>query len=45
MEIAAETGEAYEPRSRVEMRGLKPGVYSSMFNGGMRGDAEASLMD
>ena len=45
MEISAETGKVYEPRSRFEMKGLKPGYYSSMFNGGMRGDAEASLMD
>ena len=45
MEIAAETGKVYEPQSRFEMKGLKPGYYSGMFNGAMRGDAEASLMD
>ncbi len=45
MDIAAETGKVYEPRSRFEMKGLKPGYYSSMFGGAMRGDAEASLMD
>ena len=45
MDIAAETGRSYAVQSRFEMKGLKPGVYSSMFNGGMRGDAEASLMD
>ena len=45
MEISAETGKVYEPQSRFEMKGLKPGYYSSMFNGVMRGDAEASLMD
>ena len=45
MEIAAETGKIYEPQSRFEMKGLAPGYYSSMFNGAMRGDAEASLMD
>ena len=45
MEIAAETGKIYEPQSRFEMKGLTPGYYSSMFNGAMRGDAEASLMD
>ena len=45
MDIAAETGKAYEPLSRFEMKGLRPGCYSSMFGGAMRGDAEASLMD
>ncbi|MBR5109556.1 MAG: Gfo/Idh/MocA family oxidoreductase [Clostridia bacterium] len=45
MEISAETGKVYEPQSRFEMKGLKPGYYSSMFGGAMRGDAEASLMD
>ena len=45
MDIAAETGRIYEPLSRFEMKGLKPGYYSSMFGGAMRGDAEGSLMD
>ena len=45
IDIAAETGRVYETQSRFEMKGLKPGYYSSMFNGFMRGDAEASLMD
>ena len=45
MDIASETGKVYETRSRFEMKGLKPGFYSSMFNGAMRGDAEASLME
>ena len=45
MEIAAETGKVYETQSRFEMKGLRPGYYSSMFSGAMRGDAEASLMD
>ncbi|MBR3017323.1 MAG: Gfo/Idh/MocA family oxidoreductase [Clostridia bacterium] len=45
MEIASETGKVYEPQSRFEMKGLRPGYYSSMFSGGMRGDAEASLME
>ena len=45
MEIAAETGKIYEPQSRFKMKGLKPGYYSSMFGGAMRGDAEGSLMD
>ena len=45
MDIAAETGKAYETLSRFEMKGLRPGYYSSMFNGAMRGDAEASLME
>ena len=45
MDIAAETGKAYETLSRFEMKGLRPGYYSSMFNDAMRGDAEASLME
>ena len=45
MDIAAETGKVYETESRFEMKGLKPGYYSGIYNGAMRGDAEASLMD
>ncbi len=45
MDIAAETGKVYELQSRFEMKGLRPGYYSGMFNGSMRGDAEASLME
>ena len=45
MDIAAETGRVYAVQSRFEMKGLRPGYYSSMFGGHMRGDAEASLME
>ena len=45
MEIAAETGGVYEVQSRCEMKGLRPGYFSGMFGGAMRGDAEASLME
>ena len=45
IDTSAETGAVCEILSRFEMKGLKPGYYSSMFNGFMRGDAEASLMD
>ena len=45
MDIAAESGKVYEVQSRFEMKGLKPGFYSSMVGGHMRGDAEASLME
>ena len=44
MEEAARTGGTYEPRSRFVMEPLPSGFYSSLF-GGMRGDAERSLMD
>ena len=45
MDIAAASGKVYEVQSRFEMKGLKPGYFSGMFGGIMRGDAEASLMD
>ena len=45
MEIAAETGAVYAVQSRCEMKGLRPGYFSSMFGGAMRCDAEASLME
>ena len=45
MDIAAESGQAYRVESRAQMAGLKPGFYSGIFGGTMRGDAEASLMD
>ena len=45
IDTAAGTGKACAIESRFEMKGLKPGYYSGMFNGMMRGDAEASLMD
>ena len=43
MEASAESGRAVEIASRFAMEPLTPGYYSSM--GGMRGDAERSLMD
>ena len=43
MEESARTGRAVEIASRFAMEPLTPGYYSSM--GGMRGDAERSLMD
>ena len=45
MELAAQSGGVYRTLSRFEMKGLRPGYYSSMFGGHMRGDAEASLME
>ena len=42
---AARTGETYLVESRCEVRPLKSGFYSSTFNGGLRGDAERSLVD
>ena len=45
MDEAARTGATYEPQSRFTMEGLKSGCYSSQFGGGMRGDAELSLVD
>ncbi len=45
MTAAAETVEVFEVQSRCEIKGLRPGYYSSMFGGNMRGDAEASLME
>lgn len=44
MDEAARTGGTYEPRSRFVMEPLRPGYYGSLM-GGMRGDAERSLMD
>ena len=44
MEEAARTGETVCPRSRFVMEPLEPGYYSSLM-GGMRGDAERSLMN
>jgi hypothetical protein len=35
----------YEVQSRCEMKGLRPGYFSGMFGGAIRGDAEASLME
>ena len=43
MDEAAATGRTVEPASRFVMEGLAPGYYS--MNGGMRADAERSLMD
>ncbi|MBD5169410.1 MAG: Gfo/Idh/MocA family oxidoreductase [Oscillibacter sp.] len=43
MDEAARTGGTYEPQSQFVMEPLKPGYYSSIM-GGMRGDAERSLM-
>ena len=45
MDRSAETGKTVEILSRCEMEGLTPGYYSAMWNGGMRADAEMSLMD
>ena len=44
IDIAAESGATYYPESRFEMSGLKPGYYSTTFNGFGRGDAERSLI-
>lgn len=44
MDEAARTGGCCEPRSRFVMEPLRPGYYSSVL-GGMRGDAERSLME
>lgn len=44
IDIAAENGSTYYPESRFEMTGLKPGYYSTTFNGFGRGDAERSLV-
>ena len=41
---AIATGKPYEIESRAEVRPLKAGFYSSMFNGAMRGDAEKALI-
>ncbi len=43
MDEAAATGKAVETKTRFVMEGLTPGYYST--SGGMRGDAERSLMD
>lgn len=45
MDAAAQSGTVYQVQSRFEMKGLRPGFFSSMYNGQMRGDAEASLME
>lgn len=45
IDIAAETGTTYEVQSSCEIRPLKSGFYSSMFNGYARADAERSLID
>ena len=43
MEESASSGKSAEVASRFVMEPLKPGYYSGL--GGMRGDAERSLMD
>ena len=45
MDKAAETGETYVMKSHCDVRPLGSGYFSSMFNGGMRADAERSLME
>ena len=45
MDLAADTDTVYETKSRFVMEPLKSGYYSSLFGGGMRGDAEFSLID
>ncbi len=45
MDVAAASGQVYKVQSRFAMKGLRPGIYSSMFDRNMRGDAEASLME
>ncbi len=42
MDIAAQTGNSYEPQSRFDMEPLKSGYYNTVMGG--RGDAELSLV-
>ncbi len=44
LDEAMKTGRPYELKSRAEVEPLKAGFYSSVFMGGMRGDAEKSLI-
>ena len=45
LDEAIRTGSTYEVQSRCEVAPLQSGYYSTVFNGGGRGDAERSLID
>ena len=45
MDIAADNDTTYFTKSRFVMEPLKSGYYSTLFGGGMRGDAELSLVE
>ncbi|WP_049945186.1 Gfo/Idh/MocA family protein [Butyrivibrio sp. AC2005] len=44
LDESIKTGKVYELKSRAEVEPLKPGFYSSMFDGMLRADAELSLI-
>ncbi|WP_051656445.1 Gfo/Idh/MocA family protein [Butyrivibrio sp. AE3004] len=44
LDESIKSGKVYELKSRAEVEPLKPGFYSSMFDGTLRADAELSLV-